>query len=244
MANILEVQNVSLERHQRVIFDDLNLTLREREHYLILGGSGSGKTLLLKLCAGLIPPDRGKVTVAGIDLATASKEQIQELRMNTGFVFQDCALISNMAIFDNVALPLRYHRRWSEEKVRSRVEELMALFGVNRRYDHSIPAQLPLGMRKRAALARAFALEPRLLFLDQFTDDLGSQGEQEISRILRDYQMRVGASFLTVMDEGPSFIPKADRVAVLRGGRIVANGILPELHSLLIKGNPRATDPS
>ncbi len=243
MGNILEVRNVSLERHQRVIFDDLDLALREREHYLILGGSGSGKTLLLKLCAGLISPDRGKITVSGIDLATASKEQLQGLRMKMGFVFQDCALISNMAIFDNVALPLRYHRRWSEQKVRSRVEEMMALFGVNRHYERSIPAQLPLGMRKRAALARAFALEPRLLFLDQFTDDLGSQGEQEVSRILREYQRRVGAAFLTVMDEGPSFIPEADRVGILRGGKIVANGILPAMQSDP-KGNPRGINPS
>jgi len=242
VGNVLEVRNVSLERNQRVIFDDLSLALREKEHYLILGGSGSGKTLLLKLCAGLISPDRGKVTISGVDLTTASKEELQELRMNTGFVFQDCALISNMAIFDNVALPLRYHRRWSEEKVRTRVDEMMALFGVDRDYDRSIPAQLPLGMRKRAALARALALEPRLLFLDQATDDLGSQGEQEVSRILREYQTRVEAAFLTVMDEAPSFIPEADRVGVLRGGRIVAEGILPEMQSYL-KGNPRAADP-
>lgn len=239
VGSVLEVQDVSLELNHRVIFRDLSFALREKEHCLILGGSGSGKTLFLKLCAGLIPPDLGRVTVSGVDLATASKEDLQELRLTMGFVFQDCALISNMAIFDNVALPLRYHRGWSEDQVRTKVEEMMTLFGVDRNDDRSIPAQLSLGMRKRVALARALVLEPRLLFLDQATDGLGSQSEQEVSRILREYQTRIGASFLAVTDEAPSFLPPADRVGVLRGGQIVADGTLQEMRSHG-KNNPKA----
>ena len=105
-----------------------------------------------------------------------------------GFVFQNSALISNMAIYDNVALPLRYHKKGSETEVRARVEEKMALFGVDQNFYRSIPAQLSLEMHKRAALARAFILEPELLLLDQPTGGLESEKALGLARIIRDYQ--------------------------------------------------------
>jgi len=224
---------------ERVIFQDLDLTLGEKEYLLILGKSGSGKTLLLKLCAGLIAPNQGRVKLMGLDWATAEKEELEALRKNVGFVFQDGALISNMSIFDNVALPLRYHYRWSEAEVRRRVDEVMTLLGVDRSDDRSIPAQVSLGMRKRVALARALVLEPQLIFLDQATEGLGLQGEQEINRILREYGARKGASFLAAMGEAPAILPEADRIGVLQDGRIIEGEPLPKMQERA-KADPQA----
>ncbi len=226
---VLEVQNVSLHLGGRVIFQDLNLTLQRGERYLMLGASGSGKSLLLKICAGLLAPDQGRVIVEGIDWATAEKEALENVRTKMGFVFQDSALISNMAIYDNVALPLRYHRKLSETEVRARVSEQMDLFGVDRNFDGSIPAQLSLGMRKRVALARSLILEPEILLLDQPTDDLSSEVEQRIRQILSAYQQRRGATLLEMASEWPRDFSLPNRVGLLEDGRIAAEGSIQEM---------------
>jgi phospholipid/cholesterol/gamma-HCH transport system ATP-binding protein len=235
MEIALEVRNVFFRIDHRVIFQDLSFSLRRGEALLILGASGSGKSLLLKICAGLIIPEEGKVTLGGMDLALAPKERLQDLRAKVGFVFQNSALISNMAIYDNVALPLRYHKKGSEAEVQVRVEEKMALFGVHQYIYRSIPAQLSLEMHRRAALARAFILDPELLLLDQPTGGLESEKAQRLGRIIRDYQKKAGASLLEVDSEWPPPGPPADRVGVLEGGHIVAEGTVEEMKSYFEK---------
>jgi phospholipid/cholesterol/gamma-HCH transport system ATP-binding protein len=237
---ILEVHDVSLHLGGRVIFQDLNLTLQRGERYRLLGASGSGKSLLLKICAGLLAPDQGRVIVEGIDLAAAAKETLESLRMKMGIVFQGSALISNMAIYDNVALPLRYHQRSSETEVRARVNEQMDLFGVDRKFDASIPAQVSLGMRKRVALARSLILEPELLLLDQPADDLSPEVEQRIRQILNAYQQRRGATFFEVAGEWPHDVPLPDRLGLLEDGRISAEGSIQEMQAYLEKMNNKS----
>jgi len=233
MEIALEVRNVSFRPDPRVIFQDLNLRLSKGEALFVVGGSGSGKSLLLRVCAGLIYPEQGSVTLGGIDLKEAPKGEIQDLRARIGFVFQDSALMSNMAIYDNVALPLRYHKKWTETQVRARVEEKMELFGVDRSFDWSIPALLSLEMRKRAALARALILEPEFLLLDQPTGDLETEIAQSLGQIIRDYQRRTGASLLEVGSEYPHRGDYADRIGLLEGGRIAAEGTVEEMRSYM-----------
>jgi phospholipid/cholesterol/gamma-HCH transport system ATP-binding protein len=168
-------------------------------------------------------------------LATASKEALQGLRAKMGFVFQDAALISNMSIFDNVALPLWYHTRLGEPEVQTRVSEKMALFEVDRRYDRSIPAQISLGLRKRAALARALVLEPELLFLDEPALGLGVEAKNLIPRILSSYPDTNRATILMGTSEWPSGTPVGSRIGLLDGGRIVAEGTAQEVQAKLEK---------
>ncbi len=245
METALEIRKASLRADGRVIFRGLNLHLRKGEALFILGASGSGKSTLIRMCAGLVSPEEGSVTVGGTDLATASKEALRGIRAEIGFVSQNSALISNMAIYDNVALPLRYHAGFEEAEVRRRVEEKMALFGVDRDFDQSIPARLTLEMQKRAALARAFALDPWLLLLDQPTSGIESRKAQALAKIIREYQRKRGASLLEVSSEWPPFGPPFDRNGVLEGGRIGAEGTAEEIQAyvekakkteLLIKG--------
>lgn len=224
MELALELKNVGLRVDSRMIFRDLCFQLRQGESCLMIGASGSGKSLLLKICAGLFLPTEGTVRIAGMDPASASAQEMEALGRRIGFVFQDSALISNMAVYDNVALPLRYHTGWSEERVRERVEEKMALFAVDRTLDASIPAQLSGEMRKRTALARALVMDPNLLLLDHPVDGLGPETQQRVMGILRDYQRKTGATILQVSTEWPLSSPWSERVAHLQGGRIAAEG--------------------
>jgi phospholipid/cholesterol/gamma-HCH transport system ATP-binding protein len=235
MDIILEARDLYFAIDGREIFQGLNLRLDRGESYVILGASGSGTSVLLKLLSGLLAPKKGSVAIGGIDLATASKEALQGLRAKMGFVFQDAALISNMSIFDNVALPLRYHTRLGEPEVRTRVSEKMALFEVDRRYDRSIPAQISLGLRKRAALARALVLEPELLFLDEPALGLGVEAKNLIARILSGYPDTNRATILMGTSEWPSGTPVGSRIGLLDGGRIVAEGTAREMQAKLEK---------
>jgi len=233
MEIALEVRNVSFLLDPRVIFQDLNLRLSRGEALFVVGGSGSGKSLLLRICAGLIYPDQGSVTLGGVDLKTTSKGEVQDLRARIGFVFQDSALISNMAIYDNIALPLRYHKKWTEAEMRTRVEEKLDLFGVDRSLDWSIPALLSLEMRKRAALARALVLEPEYLLLDQPTDGLEREIAQGLSQIIREYRRRTGASLLEVGSEYPHRGDYTDRIGLLEDGHIIAEGTVVEMQAYM-----------
>jgi phospholipid/cholesterol/gamma-HCH transport system ATP-binding protein len=235
MDIVLEARDLSFRFDGPEIFQGLNLRLRRGEIYIILGASGSGKSVLLKLLSGLLSPEKGSVEIEGIDLATASKEALQAIRMKMGFVFQDAALISNMSIFDNVALPLRYHTQMREPEVQARVSEKMALFEVDRKCDRSIPAQIGLGMRKRAALARALILEPELLFLDEPAVGLGVEAKDLIARVLSNYQERARATILMVSSEMPSVFPIDYRIGLLDSGRIVAEGTAQEMQVELEK---------
>ena len=226
----LELQNVGLRVDSRMIFRDLCFQLRQGESCLIIGASGSGKSLFLKICAGLFLPTEGTVRIAGMDPASASAQEIEALGRRTGFVFQDSALISNMAVYDNVALPLRYHTGWSEERIRERVEEKMAFFAVDRSLDASIPAQLSGEMRKRTALARALVMDPDLLLLDHPADGLGPEAQHQIMGILQDYQRKTGVTILQASSEWPLPSPWMERVAHLQRGRIAAEGSGEKMH--------------
>ncbi len=241
MEIAIQIRNVSFATESRPVFRDLNLKVLRGEALLILGSSGSGKSLLLKLCAGLTPLDEGEVRMGDVDLASASKETLQELRAKMGFVFQNSALISNMVLYDNIALPLRYHRHWSEAEVRARVDEVMELFGVEREYERSIPARLSWEMHKRAALARAFVLHPEILLLDQPTSGLESDTAEDLARLIREYQQKSGASILEVSGEWPAFGAAVDRVGLLEGGRIQSEGTVEEMERVLknVKPEPK-----
>jgi phospholipid/cholesterol/gamma-HCH transport system ATP-binding protein len=238
MDIVLEPHDVAFHFDGRQIFQALNFRLQRGEIYLVLGTSGSGKSVFLKLCSGLLPPAKGKVEIEGINLDTAPKETLQAIRMKIGFIFQEAALISNMSIYDNVALPLRYHTGLKEDEVQARVAEKMALFEVDRQYDRSIPAQLSLGMRKRAAFARALVLEPTILFLDEPATGLGGDAEALVFRGLKEYHRKTRASLLMVISGGLSVFPFADRIGLLENGRIVAEGSAREMQERMAKMHP------
>ncbi len=224
MEFVLEGMDLSLVMDGKKIFEGLNLRLRHGEAYGLVGLSGSGKSVLLKVLYGLIFPFGGMLRIQGINVAEASKEEMRALRVKTSFVFQEAALISNMSIYDNVAHPLRYHTDLKEKEIYGRIAEVMGLFEVDRRFDRSIPAQISLEMRKRVALARALVLTPSLVFLDEPTAGLEAETDRLIFEVLKNYRDTTRASFLIATSESSAAFALADRIGLLGQGRIIAEG--------------------
>jgi phospholipid/cholesterol/gamma-HCH transport system ATP-binding protein len=229
MDIVLEGIDLSLIRDERIIFQGLSLRLLRGETYGIVGASGYGKSVLLKLLNGLISPQEGLVRVEGINLAEASKEELRALRVKMGCVFQETALISNMSILDNVALPLRYHTDLKESEVQGRITEVMGLFEADRQFDRSLPAQISFEMRKRVALARALVLKPSLMFLDEPTAGLEAGADRLIFKVLKDYQEETRASLLIATSESSAAFAMAHRIGLLGKGRIMAEGTPEEM---------------
>lgn len=230
---IIEAQQVSFYLDNRPILQDLNFRLNKGEAYLVIGPSGSGKSILLKVLSGLFWAAQGSVKIAGIDVAKVPPQVLQELRVKMGFVFQDAALISNMCLYDNIALPLRYHSYLSEAEIKIKIDEQMGQLQIDRQGDFLLPAQLSMEMRKRAALARALILEPDLLFLDEPTMGMGEEGSGLIWQVLQFYRQRKGISLLIVQNDWRSALSFADRIGFLNGGKIILEGTPVEIKDKL-----------
>lgn len=230
---IIEAQQVSFYLDNRSILKDFNFRLNKGEAYLLIGPSGSGKSILLKVLSGLFFADQGGVKIAGVDLAKATPHVLQELRVKMGFVFQDAALISNMCLYDNIALPLRYHTSLSEAEIKIKIDEQTARLQIDRQGDFLLPVQLSMEMRKRAALARALILEPDLLFLDEPTMGMGEEGSGHIWQVLQVYRQRKRASLLIVQNDWRSALPFVDRIGFLNGGKIILEGSPVEIKDKL-----------
>jgi phospholipid/cholesterol/gamma-HCH transport system ATP-binding protein len=205
----------------KVVLRGLDLDLRRGETLVILGGSGSGKSVLLKHMNGLLRPDRGEVLVAGENIAQLA--DLGPIRRKVGMLFQMAALFDSMNVLDNVAYPIREAGRVSESRIRERVGQLLDVVGL-RDAELLMPAELSGGMRKRAGLARALALEPDVMLYDEPTTGLDPVVAQRINMLIRDLQRRLGLSGVVVTHDLHCAFHVADRIAFLHEGRIAFVG--------------------
>jgi phospholipid/cholesterol/gamma-HCH transport system ATP-binding protein len=205
----------------------VDLDIPRGETVVVLGGSGSGKSVLLRHAIGLHVPDAGSVWVDGQDVTALDEEELIEPRKKVGMLFQAGALFDSMTVLDNVAFALREHTDWSEEAIEARVNEvldLVELEGVG----GLMPADLSGGMRKRVALARAIALAPRALLYDEPTTGLDPITATRINQLIRSLQQRLGVTSIVVTHDIQSAFTVGDRLAFLDEGRIVFRGTLAE----------------
>jgi len=177
----------------------------------------------------------GSVRIAGIDLAAASRKTLRDLRLRLGVVFQEGALLNNMSIYDNIALPLRYHTNLPEREVGGRVEKVMGLFEIHRENDRAIPAQVSTGVRRRAAFARALILDPSLLFLDEPALGLENEDALRIVQILKRYREKNRATLFFTTSAGSPALLLANRLGILKNGRICWEGPPGEIEAQLAK---------
>lgn len=197
------------------------------ETVVILGGSGSGKSVMLRHAIGLHRPDAGEVWVDGEEISGLDEEDLLPVRKKVGMLFQAGALFDSMTVFDNVAFALREHTDWTDGGIRERVEEVLGYVELEK-VENLMPADLSGGMRKRVALARAVALSPRAILYDEPTTGLDPVTAMTINDLIRSMQQRLGVTSIVVTHDIRSAFCVADHVAFLDEGRISFYGSVTE----------------
>jgi phospholipid/cholesterol/gamma-HCH transport system ATP-binding protein len=205
----------------------VDLEIRRGETVVVLGGSGSGKSVLIRHTIGLHQPDEGEVWVDGQQITGFGEDRLIETRKKVGMLFQAGALFDSMSVEGNVAYALREHTDWDEDKIRARVEEVLGLVELEEVED-LMPSDLSGGMRKRVALARAIALAPQCILYDEPTTGLDPITANTINYLIRSLQKRLGVTSIVVTHDIHSAFTVGDRIAFLREGKILFDGKVEE----------------
>jgi len=215
---ILSVRALAKSYQGRGVLDGVEFDLAAGEGFAVLGRSGSGKSVLLRLLIGLERPDEGSIRFAGQEITRLSEAELAQVRRRVAMLFQGSALFDSMSVAENLAFPLREHRTAAEAEIPARVHELLAKVGLHD-IEERMPADLSGGMRKRVALARALALEPEVVLYDEPTSGLDPQTAASISRLILDTRSATGAAAVVVTHDVAMARRVADRIAFLDRGR-------------------------
>jgi phospholipid/cholesterol/gamma-HCH transport system ATP-binding protein len=227
----IEVRGLHSAFGDHVVHEDLDLTLERGEVLGVVGGSGTGKSVLLNTIIGLREPQAGEIRVFGHHLQRASRRNWSELERRWGVLFQGGALFSNLTVRENVTAPMFEHTRMSRREANELAELKIAMVGLRPEAGSLKPAELSGGMRKRAGLARALALDPELLFLDEPTSGLDPIGAAAFDELIADLAGSLGLSVFMITHDLDSLYEITDRVAVLADRRVVASAPVGELES-------------
>jgi len=226
---VVAVHDLTMRFGRKLIHEHLDLSVRQGEILAIVGGSGSGKTTLLREMALLQQPTSGAVQVLGNPIAELSESQTLRVRRRIGVLFQDGALFGGLNVLENVAVPLHEHTRLSDTLVAEVACIKLALVGLTPNDGLLYPNQLSGGMRKRAALARAIALDPELLFLDEPTSGLDPLSADSFDELVLDLKAALDPTIVLVTHDMDTLWRVADRVVLLGEGRLLAEGSMQEL---------------
>ncbi|MBS2028504.1 MAG: ABC transporter ATP-binding protein [Deltaproteobacteria bacterium] len=226
---LLELRDVHKAFGDHSILRGVNLRVEKGTTTVIMGESGSGKTVLMKTIIGLLRADSGQVLVDGVDLAGLDERGLAQVRARFGMVFQGAALFDSLSVFDNVAFPLRERfPHLGEAEVARRVREKLDLFDL-RSAEARFPEELSGGMRKRLALARALILDPEILLYDEPTTGLDPIMSESVAQMMIRAKQKLGVTSVVIMADLASAFEIADRMAFLHDGRIVAEGTPEEM---------------
>jgi phospholipid/cholesterol/gamma-HCH transport system ATP-binding protein len=223
----VRLDRVSKRFGSKTVLDDISFEIDKGKAFCLLGRSGTGKSVTLRHIIGLVQPDRGQVFVEGRDIAPLRGRELAGLRQHMGFLFQNAALFDSMSVGENVAFPMRRHTDWKEAEIRKRAQEKLAAVGLDNDFD-KMPADLSGGMKKRAGLARAMALDPAILLVDEPSAGLDPITASEIDELLLATK-RGGTTLAVVTHNIPSARAIGDDFGVLHEGKLLARGSLEEL---------------
>ena len=226
---IIDLREVRYSVGGRAIFDGLDMQILPGQVTAVMGPSGTGKTTLLRLITGQATADAGSIEVGGVAVVGASRSQVYALRQRMGMLFQNGALLTDISVFENVAFPLREHTRLPERLIRQLVLTKLQAVGL-RGAAGLMPAELSGGMARRVALARAIVMDPQILLYDEPFVGLDPISMGVILRLIRRFNDALGLTSIVVSHDVHEITAVADRVFLLSGGRVVAQGTPQELH--------------
>ncbi|HYI13575.1 MAG TPA: ABC transporter ATP-binding protein [Thermoanaerobaculia bacterium] len=219
----IELRNLYKSFDSRAVLCDMSIDVARGESLVIVGGSGTGKSVTLKHIIGLLKPDRGQVLIDGHDLTSMTEVELNNFRRRFGMAFQEGALFDSMSVFENIAFPLRRHTKMSEKEIRARVEECLEdvhLHGVEKKR----PSELSGGMRRRVGFARAISLSPEILLFDEPTTGLDPVISDVIAELIEEMDLKLGVTTVTITHDMKVAFKIADRVAMLYKGQIIEEG--------------------
>jgi phospholipid/cholesterol/gamma-HCH transport system ATP-binding protein len=232
---LIRFEGVKKAFGKKVVLDGLDLDIQAGRCLVIMGPSGTGKSVTLRHIVGLIKPDAGRVLVAGYDMGTIRKPELALLRRRMGYLFQDGALINWLSVGENIALPLREKTRLSEAEIRERVQHKLELVHLPDTWD-KFPGELSGGMRKRVGLARALITDPEIILYDEPNAGLDPEISASINRLIRGLQESLPITSIVISHEVACVRTVADRVVLLEAGRIVVDA---PTHDFLHSDHPR-----
>jgi phospholipid/cholesterol/gamma-HCH transport system ATP-binding protein len=222
-APFIEMQGIEKSFGGNRVLRGANLEVERGKISTILGGSGTGKSVLLKHIVGLLRPDRGRVLIEGADASRFGEREWVDVRRRVAYVFQGAALFDSLSVRENVAYALREHMRWPEDKVRERVSACLEAVGLPGS-ENLMPAELSGGMRKRVGVARSIALEPDAILYDEPTTGLDPANSKRIGQMIVDLRERLDITSVVVTHELDLCFSISDAVVMLRRGEVVASG--------------------
>ncbi|MGY4517242.1 ABC transporter ATP-binding protein [Lysobacter sp. HA18] len=230
---IVRVRGMVNRFGDQVVHDGLDLDVMPGEIIGVVGGSGTGKSVLMRSILGLRTPDEGEIEVLGVDARTSDLKARRHIERNTGVLFQDGALFSSLTVGENVEVPLKEYHRDLPDSLRREIALLkVKLAGLPADAVDKIPSQLSGGMRKRAGLSRALALDPPLLFLDEPTAGLDPIGAAAFDHLIRTLQQALGLTVFLITHDLDTLYAICDRVAVLADHKVIATAPIEEIEQL------------
>lgn len=226
--NIIEVRDLVVKYGDRTVLDGINLDIKRGEVFVILGGSGCGKSTLLRNLVGLMAPHSGAILFEGKDFTKLHGNDRTELRKKIGMCFQGSALFNSITVGENVAMPLREHTKLPASTIKIMTKIKLELVGLGG-FEDFLPSELSGGMKKRAGVARAMAMDPRIIFYDEPSAGLDPIVAAGLDELIRKMQQTFNLTSVVVTHEMESVKLIADRVCMLDRGRVVGMGTLDEL---------------
>ncbi len=220
---MIEFDRVSFSYGNRLVLNDLSFSVHEDERAAILGGSGDGKTTILKLIVGLLRPDSGKILIDGEDITEKTEDELRDIRIKFSMVFQEGALFDSLSVKENVAFPLREYTGMTEEEIDRKVRELLRRVGLEQAIGH-MPEELSGGMHRRVAIMRSMAaFQPKMFLYDEATTGLDPVSADVICKLILDISEQ-GGGFIIVTHKIFDAFRLANRFMFLKGGTIIFDG--------------------
>ncbi len=220
---MIELINLCKAFDDNVVLDNVNLTIRDGETIVIIGRSGTGKSVMLKHIIGLMKPDSGQVIIDGQDVTRLGGKELNELRLKFGMLFQGAALFDSLSVRDNVAFNLLEHRKMDDASIDRRVAECLELVGL-KGIEGLKPSELSGGMRKRVGLARAICMDPKIILYDEPTTGVDPIMADAVNDLIKGLQSKLKTTAIAVTHDMTSAYKIADRIAMLYKGKIVESG--------------------